>query len=125
LTIRLNSKNLYPIPLKEETHMKYKTIILELLQQRTQLHEQLRKTRRLLPTLELYARELRESHLAWKTSLSEANPGSDPSQIASEAMEMALKELEDRLPPASPQDETEALSLDQAMAYLRNPMSRK
>jgi len=105
--------------------MQYKKIVLELLQQRTELHEQLRKTRRLLPTLELYARELRDSHLAWKTSLSEANPGSEESQIASEAMEMALKELEDRLPPASPQDEAEALSLDQAMAFVRNPTSRK
>ena len=32
--------------------MQYKTIVLELLQQRPELHEQLRKTRRLLPTLE-------------------------------------------------------------------------
>ncbi len=105
--------------------MQYKTIVLELLQQRAELHEQLRKTRRLLPTLESYARELRDSHLAWKTSLSEANPGRDPSQIASEALEMALKELEDRLPPASPPDETEDLSLDQAIAFVRNPSSRK
>jgi hypothetical protein len=105
--------------------MQYKTIVLELLQQRTELHEQLRKTRRLLPTLETCARELRDSHQAWKTSLAEANPGGDPSQTASEALEIALKELEDRLPPVSPQDETEALSLDQAMAFVENPTSRK
>ena len=79
---------------------------------------------RLLPTLETYAKELKTSHEAWKETLSQAKPGSDPSQIASEAMEMALKELEDRLPSASPQDESEALSLDEAMAFIRRHTSR-
>ena len=82
--------------------MQYKTIVLELLQQRPEMHEQLRRTRKLLPTMETYAKELKTSHEAWKETLSQARPGSDPSQIASEAMEMALKELEDRLPSASP-----------------------
>ena len=104
--------------------MQYKTIILELLQQRPQMHEQLRQSRKLLPTLETYARELKTSHEAWKEDLSQARPGSDPSQIASEAMEMALKELEDRLPSESHQDESEALSLDAAMAHLRRHTSR-
>ena len=40
--------------------MQYKTIILELLQQRPQMHEQLRKERKLLPTMERYARELKD-----------------------------------------------------------------
>ncbi len=87
--------------------MQYKTIVLELLQQRPEMHEQLRKNRKLLPTMEFYAKELKASHEAWKETLSQAKPGSDPSQIASEAMEMALKELEDRLPSESPQDEQE------------------
>ena len=52
--------------------------------------------------MEFYARELKTSHEAWKETLVQAKPGSDPSQIASEAMEMAVKELEDRLPTASP-----------------------
>ena len=99
--------------------MQYKTIIFELLQQRPQMHDQLRKSRKLLPTLELYARELKTSHEAWKEMLSQTRPGSDPSQIASEALEMALKEMEDRLPSASPQDGNEALFLDAAMAFLR------
>ena len=76
--------------------MQYKTIILELLQQRQELHDQLRKDRTLLPTMERYASELKTSHEAWKERLSELRPGSDPSQIASEAMEMALQELEER-----------------------------
>ena len=104
--------------------MQYKTIVLELLQQRPEMHEQLRKDRKLLPTLEIYARELKTSHEAWKEILSQARPGSDPSQIASEALEMALKELEDRLPSESPQDEQEPLSLDAAMAFIRSHTSR-
>jgi hypothetical protein len=105
--------------------MQYKTIILELLQQRPAMHEQLRKERKLLTTLEFYAKALKESHEAWKEQLASATPGSDPSQISSEALEMALKELEDRLPSASGADEKEELSLDQAMAYLRNHTSRR
>ncbi len=98
--------------------MQYKTIVLELLQQQPEIHERLRLTRRLRPTLETCAKELKASHEAWKETLSQAKPGSDPSQIASEALEMALKELEHRLPSASHQEDNEALSLDAAMAHL-------
>ena len=97
--------------------MQYKTIVLELLRERPELHEQLRLTRRLLPTLETCAKELKASHETWKETLATANPCSDPSQIASEAMELAIKELEDRLPTDSPADDS--LSLDQAMAGSR------
>jgi hypothetical protein len=103
--------------------MLYKTIILELLQQRPEMHEQLRKERKLLPALELYTKELKSSHEAWKEVLTQAKPDSDPSQIASEALEMALKELEERLPSASPDDST-PLSLDAAMAFIRRHTSR-
>ncbi len=78
--------------------MQYKTIILELLKQETKLHEQLRSTRLLLPTLERYALELKGSHEVWKESLTQSRPGSDPNQIASEALEIAIQELRDRLP---------------------------
>jgi hypothetical protein len=107
-----------------EANMQYKTIVLELLQQRPEMHDQLRKDRRLLTTLEIYANELKDNHEAWTEMLSQANPGSDQSQIASEAMEMALKELEERLPSASPRNDQEAPSLDEAMAFIRNPTSR-
>lgn len=103
--------------------MQYKTIVHELLQQQTELHERLRLTRRLLPTIEAYAKELKASHDEWKETLSEARPDSDPIQISSEAMEMAVQEMEDRLQNES-QTNDEALSLDAAMAYLRNPTSR-
>ena len=103
--------------------MQYKTIVLELLRDRTELHEQLRLTRRLLPTLETCARELKASHESWKESLSQTNPGSEPSQIASEALELALKELEDRLPSVPPTDDREPLSLDKA--FVQSPTSRR
>lgn len=104
--------------------MQYKTIVLELLQQRTEMHDQLRRERKLLPTMEKFARELKSSHQAWKDQLSEMRPDSDPSQTASEALEMAIKELEDRLPPVSPQENNEPLSLDGAMAFIRRHTSR-
>ena len=104
--------------------MQYKTIILELLQQRPEIHEQLRMSRKLLTTVEHYARELKTSHEAWKETLGQERPGSDQSQIASEAMEMALKELEDRLPPASLRNDNEALSLDAAMTFILGHTSR-
>jgi hypothetical protein len=51
-------------------------------------------------------------------------PESDPSQIASEALEMALKEMGDRLPSASHRDGSAAQVLDAAMLFVRRPMSR-
>ena len=56
--------------------------------------------------------------------LLQLRPGSDPTQITSEAMEMAVKEMEDRLPSESPQDDNGATVLDAAMLFLRRPMSR-
>ncbi len=105
--------------------MQYKTIVLELLKERTELHEQLRLTRRLLPTLETCARELKASHDTWQQTFALESPGSDPLMISSQAMEMALRELEDRLPSMSPQDEQEPLSLDQAMAFVRTHTSKQ
>jgi hypothetical protein len=117
MAVHPNRKTMYPIHLKEN-RMLYKTIVLVLLKQHTELHEQLRVTSRLLPTLEIWAKELKASHEAWKETLLQAKPGSDPIQISSEALELALKELEDRLPSASPQDENQ--TLDQAMAHVRS-----
>jgi FtsZ-binding cell division protein ZapB len=99
--------------------MQYKTIVLQLLEQHPQIRDQLRKTRQMLPTMERYASELKTRHEAWKDRLSQLTPGSDESQIASEALELALKELETRLPSGSPRDDKEALSLDEAMAFIR------
>jgi len=100
--------------------MLYKTMVLGLLEQRPQLHDQLRQQRMLLATVELHAQLLKARHEMWKEQLSQARPGSDPGQIAGEALEIALKELEDSLPSASPPDDSEPLSVDAAMAYLRS-----
>ena len=105
--------------------MQYKTIVLELLRDRTELHEQLRLTRRLRPVMETCAVELKASHETWKETLAQANPGSDPVQLSSEAMEMAIRELGDRLPSVSAQDEMEPLSLDKAMAFVLTHSPKK
>ncbi len=99
--------------------MLYKTIVLELLQQCPEIHERLRCRRMLQPALERHAQELKTSHEVWKDRLSQAKPGSNPSQIASEALEMALRELEGRLTSGLPPHDSEPLSLDAAMAFVR------
>ncbi|HWB10529.1 MAG TPA: hypothetical protein VG826_14970 [Pirellulales bacterium] len=102
----------------------YKTIVLELLQDRPALHEQLRANGTLLQSMEQLAVAFRACHLERMKELGAARPGSDPAQLSSEALELALQELEDSLPPASPPDEgsMEKLSLDQAMAFLYRHM---
>jgi hypothetical protein len=104
-----------------ESIMQYKTIILELLQERPEIHNQLRKERKLLLTMEQYAKELKTSHQAWIRLLAQMRPGSDLSQLSSEALEIALKELEDRLPSASPPPESDRQFLDAAMLFIRKP----
>jgi hypothetical protein len=103
----------------KENPMHYKTIVLELLEQYPELHEQLRSQRMLLPALEFYAKSLKANHETQKALLSQARPGSNESQIASEALELALEELENSLATASPPYASEAISLDEAMAFLR------
>lgn len=98
--------------------MHYKTIALELLEQRPQLYEQLRRQRMLLRTIEFYAIKLKNLHEGWKERLAEANPGSDGSQIAGEALEMALKELEDGLPSVSCSEEAERPSPGEFLTVL-------
>jgi hypothetical protein len=98
--------------------MQYKTIGLEMIQQQPELHEQLRASRTLLATMDQLAIELKACHEEWIGRLSQRMPGSDRSQISSEALEMALKELEENLSSASKADE-DGPTLDGAMAYLK------
>ena len=110
-------KTTYPHNPKEATIL-YKTIVLRLLEERPEMYRQLQQSRTLLATLNRYSQELSISHNAWKERLLDVNPGSSESQIESEAAELALKELVDRLP--SPlQDEDETFSLESAMAFIR------
>jgi hypothetical protein len=100
--------------------MLYKTIVLEFLQQLPQTYDQLLKNRTLLPTLNLYAIELRDRHEAWKDRLSRTEPLSNPSQIASQALEPALQELEASLLSKFLPDENEPPFVEAAMAFLRD-----
>jgi len=77
--------------------MQYKTITLELIQERQELYERLRASKRLLPTMDAYAIDLRSRHLELLEVVARRHPGSDPSQLAAEALEMAIEELQARL----------------------------
>ena len=85
--------------------MHYKTIVLEMIQDRPRLYEQLRSSKRLLPSMESYAVDLRDNHLAWQATLTMQRPGSDRSLIASEAMELAIADLMRCLPSESAMQE--------------------
>jgi type II secretory pathway component PulM len=104
--------------------MQYKTIAMELIGQRSQLHEKLKRERKLLSTMETIARELKTSHEAISQDLAMEQPQMEASLISSQAMEMALTEMEARMPPVSPKGDGDELSLDQIMATLSNPLSR-
>jgi hypothetical protein len=102
--------------------MRYNTIVLELLQQHPEIHTRLRSKRMLLPTMEVYASQLKTRHEAWMEHLSRTRPGSDRSQIASEALEIALKELENSL--GSP-DDSEPISAEPAIEFTRGHGRRR
>jgi hypothetical protein len=104
--------------------MHYKTITLGLIEERPTFHQELRASRTMLATLNRYALELKASHEAWTETIARLRPDSGSQQIASEALEMAIRELQERLPSESDPEEVEALSLDAAMVYLRRPTPR-
>jgi hypothetical protein len=93
-------------------------MVLELLQQNPEIHDHLRSKRVLLTALGFWASRLKASHESWKDRLLRVRPGSDPSQIASEALEFALRELEDSLISPSPSGENGPRSLEAAMAAM-------
>jgi hypothetical protein len=124
-----NSRLNRPIPLArtttillnpKEAPMQYKSIILELLQQRPQMYDQLRENHQLLKAVEAYASDLKRRHNAWKTYLARPEMVTDRSLIASVAMELASEELESSFPTEYPLLESEPLSLDAAMAFIRH-----
>ena len=99
--------------------MLYKTIVLGLLEQRPEIHDQLRKSRMLLKAMEFYAGELKALHEGWTRHLSERRPDSDESQIASEALEIALQELEGCLPAASSPEASGQPTVEDLLAFLK------
>jgi hypothetical protein len=95
--------------------------VLELLQQYPKLHRDLQSRRTLLQALDHYASTLKDRHDHWIRTLGQERPGSDPAQLSSEALELALQELQDTLPAESTQNANapEELSLEAAIAFLR------
>ena len=69
--------------------MLYKTIVLNLLESNPELYEGLRQSRRLLPTLNRLAEQLREDHLAIKN------------RTPDEALEIAVEDLRSALAPTA------------------------
>ena len=98
--------------------MHYRSIVLELLQQRPRACERLKKQHMMLEAVNSFGSILKLNHEAIMQQMLEANPGSDPTQIKQAAFEIALSHLEEALPSESDQDGEESLSLDQAMAHL-------
>jgi hypothetical protein len=102
--------------------MHYKTIVHELLQQYPRLHRNLQSRRMLLQALAHYACALQDRHDDWTHILGQKHPGSDPAQLSSQALELALRDLRDSLPDESAPnaDAPEEWSLDAAMAFPRH-----
>ena len=76
--------------------MLYKTIVLNLLQS-SPLYDRLREERAIPLALNQLSQELKAIHEHHHATLTKANPGSSPMQIASEAAEMAISDLSDCL----------------------------
>ncbi len=101
----------------------YKTITHQLLQDNPRLYESLRENRLLLHTLDLLAQQLKANHDAWTEHLSKTRPHSNPDQLASDALELALNDLQNALLSELPANDDETLSLDAAMGFLRRRTS--
>lgn len=99
--------------------MTYQTMILELMMQRPRTLKELRSNRVLFPAIELYAKQLRQIHQSWKRHLFQNSLECCEEQIASEALEFALMEVQE-LFPTEPSDEVGIpFSLASLMAFLR------
>ena len=96
--------------------MQYKTIVMELLEQNPELHNQLKQNRKLLQTIDAMALELKLRHEQTIAELAEQQPGVAYSVICSQATEIVISELQERLAPTSDHETNEAMSLDQIMA---------
>ena len=99
--------------------MQYKTICLQMIQDHPEMYDRLLSQRSLLSTLDRLSSELRTSHQTWKGLLAQAKPGGSDSQIASEALELALQQLASSF-ASPPTDEDEPFPLEDAMVFIRH-----
>jgi hypothetical protein len=93
-------------------------MILELPQDQITLHERLRAPRNILVALEGSAARLKVRHEFCMTALLRRRGATNPSQLSSSALEIAVQEFRDALPPEMTGNEAELLSLDEAMDFL-------
>ena len=98
--------------------MHYKTIVLELLQEHATLHERLRVKRMLIKAVETCSTHLKARHEFWMSQLRHTRTNGEPSQLSSSALEIAVQEFRDDLPPETT-DDSHSRSLDEATAFLR------
>jgi hypothetical protein len=123
MTPKMDTGHRTPPPRRQEnTAMRYISIVLELIQEQyPKLHRNLCQERALLLTANLHALALKRYHEDRMEQLSLAKPDRDPIQIASQALELALLDLQEDLPSESnPTDAGETCSLDAAMAFVRS-----
>jgi len=97
--------------------MNYKTVTLELLQDRPPLHERLKRDRLLLAALEACSTDLRTRHLTLARQLSQSWPEASPEQTSKEAYEIAIHELRQRITVAALPDAP--VPTDQLIDFLR------
>jgi hypothetical protein len=106
--------------LLKETYMQYKTIVLEFFKEsHPDAHDRLQRDRKLLRTINAYAVDLKAKHKAWMNALRSTEMVTHPSQLSGTALELALEDLQNSLQHEFGTDESEPLSLDAAMAFIR------
>lgn len=100
--------------------MQYKTIVLGLLEQQPSLYQQLTANKTIAQMLERLAIALSHCHQSWMTELQKVGTVSDPTQLTSRALELALRELQEDLQPESllSDEEDQSLDLQAAMMFI-------
>ncbi|MEZ6104462.1 MAG: hypothetical protein R3E01_36455 [Pirellulaceae bacterium] len=102
-----------------KTTMHYKTIVLELIEQRPRWHEQLKSSNSLLSTINQLAITLRNRHLDLLDQ-AEATPlQMSPIQHSSEALEKAIAELLEHFPREQEAAASDTLDMDALIAFLK------
>lgn len=99
--------------------MQYKTMVLELIENRPSLHQQLASNDSLLSTMNHLAEELRTSHLDHLMLLHQTESNAPSIPLKHEAMEIAIAEIEKALDMMTPTS-GELLSIDEAIAFIKH-----
>ncbi|MEZ6129177.1 MAG: hypothetical protein R3C59_10885 [Planctomycetaceae bacterium] len=93
--------------------MQYKTMVMELLEENERLREKLRGEGKLLTVLDVLAGNLRRRHRELMGEMQGSRTDGGFSGISSEALEIAVQEMRDRMTAFSDCDEI--MDLDQIM----------